>query len=202
MKHFSTAGEWGTLLPYQNGLRLRIPSWVALLLAIPLLVLFAAAFVTQSLPMQLLFGVPAALFLGLWFMSRRVSRHSGLVRINQETKQATFTNRDGSEYTVHFGQFQSIKIERVVAGYTYSWMAVLCGASGNLILEMGYSFQRPLIKRVSPVAAWLGIPVEVSDKKTYLAEWLARPDFRTNPYPSPQHGPNPSFKRDALKRAP
>lgn len=171
MKHFSTVGEWGTLLPYQNGLRLRIPSWVALLLAIPLLALFAAALITQSLPMQLFFGVPAALFLGLWFMSRRVSRHSGLVRINQETKQATFTNRDGSENTVHFGQFQSIKIERVVAGHTYAWMAVLCGTSGNLVLEMGYSFQRSLIKRVSPVATWLGIPVEVSDKTT---EWLAK----------------------------
>jgi hypothetical protein len=202
MKHFSTDGEWGTLQPYRSGLRLRIPSWFALIIAIPLLVLCAAAFVAHSLPAQLLFGVPGALFLVLWFISRRVSRDFGLVRINQKTKLGVFTNRDGSENTVHFGRFQSIKIERVLAGHIHSWMAVLCGDSGNLILEMGYSFQRPLINRVTPVATWLGIPIEVSDRKIYITEWLARPDFRTNPYSSPQHMPNPSFKGDALKRAP
>ncbi len=194
MKHFSTDGAWGTLLSYQSGLRLRIPSWVALVIAIPLLVLSAVAFLGQFLLMQLLFGVPGVLFLVLWFMSRRVSRKFGMIRINREAKLAVFTNRDGSENTVHFGQFQSIKIERVIAGGTYAWMAVLRGDSGNLILEMGYWFQRPLIKRVSPVATWLGIPVEVSDRKTDLTELLVRSDFRTNPYPSLQHRTNPSFK--------
>lgn len=197
MKQFSADGEWGTLLPYSSGLRLRIPSWVALILAIPLLVLCALASIAHSLPLQLLFGVPGILFLALWLMSRRVSNEFGLVRINRDAKLAVFTNRDGTESTVQFGRFLSIKIERVVIGPNYSWMAVLSGESGQLILEMGYSFQRSLIKRVSPVATWLGIPMEVSDKKVYLTEWLATPNFRTNPYSSPKHMPNPSFKRDA-----
>ncbi len=184
MQQFSTDGEWGTLLPYSGGLRWRIPSHLALIPAIPLLVLCGLATIADSVPLQLLFGAPGILFLALWFMTRRASNKFGLVRINRGTKLAVFTNRDGTESTVQFGRFLLIKIERVVIGPNYSWMAVLSGENGQLILEMGYSFQRSLIKRVSPVAAWLGIPIEVSDQKINLTEFLSRPDFRTNPSPS------------------
>jgi len=180
-KHFSTDGKWGKLLPYQKGLRFRIPSWIALLIAAPFLIFFEAAIFTGSVPMQFLFGVPGALFVALWLTSRRISPRFGRVRINKEEKLGVFTNKDGSESTVHFGRFQSINIELLIADRnTYSSMAVLYGETGSLILETGLS--RPsLINRMSPVAAWLEIDIEVSDKKTYLSKLLFKPDFRTDP---------------------
>jgi len=183
MKHFSTVGAWGTLLPYSSGFRLRIPSWVALVAAIPLLALAGLATIARSLPLQLLFGVPGSLFGILWAMSRRVSMNFGLIRINRETREAIFTDRDGSEQSVQFGRFLSIKIERVITGKTYSWRAVLCGTDGNLVLETG-SFQSRLAKWISPIANWLNIPVSVSREDISGIEWLLTPQFRTNPYPN------------------
>ncbi|WP_324780987.1 hypothetical protein [Thiobacillus sedimenti] len=184
MKPFSTDGEWGTLLPYSRGLRMHIPSWVALILALPLLVFAAAGIFAHSIVVQLLFGVPGLLFLALWGMTRRHSKKFGTVRINQNTKVAIFTERDGTETSVQLQRFLSIKIQKVIKLHTYSWMAVLCGESGHLILETDFSFQNSLIKRIAPIGNWLGIPIEVSTEEVNFLDWLSTPDFRTNPYPS------------------
>ena len=189
MNDFSTDGEWGTLLPYSRRLRLRIPSWVALMLAIPFLVFGVMSLIVQSPVVALLFGVPGLLFLLLWVMTRRASKKSGTVRINRITKTAFFTEGDGAETTIPFQRFQSIKIHRLIALNTYSWMAVLCGETSNLILVSGFSFQGSVVKRISPVAQWLGIPIEVSNEDVNILDSFSTPNFRTNPYPSQEKRP-------------
>lgn len=184
MKYFSTAGEWGTLLPYSGGLRMRIPSWAALILAIPLLVFAATGIFTHSIVVQLLFGVPGILFLTLWGMTRRVSKTSGTVRINRSTKTAIFTAVDVTETSVQFQRFLSIKIQKLITLQTYSWMAVLCGETGHLILISGFSFQDSVIKRITPIANWLGIPIEISTEQVNIHDLFSTPGFFTNPYPS------------------
>lgn len=202
MKDFSTDGEWGTLLPYTRGLRLRIPSWIALIPAIPLLVFGVLGLIAHSLVVMLLFGVPGFLFFLLWVMTRHASKKSGTVRINRDTKMAIFTEGDGAETTIEFQRFRVIKVHRLIALNTYSWMAVLCGETSKLLLISGFSFQNSLIKRVSPVAKWLAIPVEVSTEDVNILEWLSTPNVRTNPYQSQQNASDKSSKRDALKRVP
>lgn len=201
MKDFTTDGEWGTLLPYTRGLRLHIPSGVALIPAIPLLIFGVLGLIVHSLVVTLLFGVPGLLFLLLWVMTRRASKKSGTVRINRDTKTAIFTESDGSETAIQFQRFDVIKIHRLITLNTYSWMAVLCGETSNLPLISGFSFQNSVITRVSPVAKWLGIPIEVATEDVNILEWISTPNFRTNPYPSQQGRAKPSLKRDALKRA-
>ena len=137
----------GTLLTYSRRLRMRIPSWVALVLAMPLLVFAIGGIFAHSIVVQLLFGVPGLLFLTLWGMNRRVSMRFGTVRINQNTKVAIFIERDGTETSIRFQRFISIKTQKVIKLQTYSWIAVPCGDSGHLILE-DLSLQDALIKRV------------------------------------------------------
>lgn len=182
MKHFSAEGALATLLPYQGGLRFRFPAWLALVMAIPLLGLAALVAGAGSVVLLLLFGVPGVLFLILWAMSRRTSSDSGLIRIHREQHRAIFTDRDGSEASVCFGRFLSVRIEKVVTGKTYSWRAVLYGSEGCLVLETG-SVRSALIDWVTPVAHWLGIPVELSNQEIDGLAWLLTPRHRLNPYP-------------------
>ena len=175
-------------------MRLRIPSWLALIVAIPLL-MFAAVggfiHTEDAIVLQILFGVPGLLFFLLWIMSRRRSKRFGFVRINRNTRMAFFSESDGTETSVQFQRFLSIRIQKVIKLQGYSWMAVLCGETGNLILELEFSFKNSLIERVAPVGDWLKIPIEVSSESVNFLDWLSTPNFRTNPYPTKIAFPTP-----------
>jgi hypothetical protein len=115
-------------------------------------------------------------------MDRRISKRFGLVRINRDVKLAVFTERNGSETTVKFGRFLSIRIEPVFTPKGRFWRAVLRGIDGNLAIDSGFS-HRGVVGWVSPVAEWLQVPIETSQEGIDVFAWTSSSNRWTNPYP-------------------
>lgn len=188
MRKFVHEGAWGTLHPSKGGMRINIPSWLALLFAIPLLGI-AVLLLVSSLPFIinfLVFWLPGGLFLGLWASSRGVSKDFGLLRINKETTESIFTERDGSQINVVFGHFTSLKIEPVrFANNSIVWRAILCGENCYLVMDGSYS-KNKVIKWFAPLADWLGIELDISSEVVDGSGWMLNPPPRTNPYPDRQ----------------
>ena len=163
-KDFSADGDTGTLKPLHRGLFLNLPSWVALLFAIPLLLLFAITLIFQAgLILPLFLGTSAALFLALWHFSRNASKRVGLIHICRKTGDVSVVQKDGSEQISHLGSFCRIRINKVRSIQGYVWWAFLEGERAELPLSVGFTFSRLLIRKLSPVAEWLRIPIEQSN---------------------------------------
>ena len=184
MSNFSIDGDMGTLQPYNRGLHSRIPAWVALFIAIPLILasLFAAS-VPNTGPWQFIFGIPGGLFFILWVSGRGTSKQYGIIDINKRTVEATLVDRTGCKRTVEFGDFLSIQIERLVTRQGYLWRGVLSGREGNLVLISGVFSQRGVVNWLTPVASWLAIPMKVSETAIDGIKWALMPDREINPYP-------------------
>ena len=163
-KDFSADGDIGALKPLSSGLFLRLPSWVALLFATPLLLLFV---ITLLFPvgfiLPLFFGTSASLLLLLWHFSRKASKRAGLIRIHRKTGDVLVVQKDGSEQLTHLGSFRRIRINKTKLLHGYSWWAFLEGERGELPLSVGFTISRLLIRKLSPVADWLRIPIEQSN---------------------------------------
>lgn len=164
-QEFIVDGDVGTLKPPTSGWFFRFPSWVALVFAIPLLVLFLMSLATYTnFISPMFFGISSSLLFGLWYLSRNVAKTVGLVRIFRNSNKVSIVRRNGSENVAHLGPFKRISIAKVVVVPGYTWGAFLEGESAEFALCAGFTFQRLLIRRIRPVAEWLNIPVEVSDQ--------------------------------------
>lgn len=161
---FRIDGDVGSLKFLRSWFFIQIPSWVALLLAAPLLLLFIASlFIHASFLFPLVFGVSSFLFLLLWQSSRKISIKAGDMRIFKQSGEVSIVQRDGTEQLKQIGNFQCVTIAKVVGFEGYVWMAFLEGEAGELPLSVGFTFRRLLIRRVSPIAEWLRVPIKVSD---------------------------------------
>lgn len=164
-QEFTFDGEVGTLQPPRAGWFFRFPSWVALVFAIPfLLLLLMSLVIFTNFIFPMLFGIASALFIGLWYFSSKVTKDVGLVRIDRNSSKVSIVRRDGSEYEVMLGSFKRISIARVIAMHGYTWGAFLEGESGEFLLCAGFTFRKLLIRRISRAAEWLNVPVEISDE--------------------------------------
>lgn len=175
---FSFNGDVGTLRPPGTGWYMRFPPWIALLIAAPLFLLFAmslAAYTNFIFP--LVFGVSSSLFLGLWYLSRKVAKNAGLVRIFRNSNKVSIVRRDGSENMALLGPFKRISITKVVVMHGYTWGAFLEGESAEFALCAGFTFRTLLIRRISQVAEWLNVPIEISDQ---IKEVDLAGSFRSN----------------------
>lgn len=177
-QEFTVDGDIGTLKPPRSGWFYRFPSWVALVFAIPLLLMFAmslAAYTNFIFP--LIFGTSSSLFLGLWYLSRKVAINAGLVRIFRNSNKVSIVRRDGSENVALLGAFKRISITKVVVMHGYTWSAFLEGESAEVALCAGFTFRSLLVRRISQVAEWLNIPIEISDQ---IKELDLAASFRSN----------------------
>ena len=162
-KEFTVDGEAGTLRPLRSGLFIRFPSWVPLTLALPFLLSFLAALLYGNLIFQLFFGAASFLFLISWYCSRKLAKDAGEIRIFKASGEATIVQRDGTKKVIRLGGFRRITIAKVVVLQNYTWGAFLEGEAAELLLCGGFTFRRRLVRRVSPAAEWLGIPIEISE---------------------------------------
>ncbi|MFA7291266.1 MAG: hypothetical protein WC023_03355 [Rhodocyclaceae bacterium] len=164
-QEFTFDGEVGTLQPPRAGWFFRFPSWVALVFAIPfLLLLLMSLVIYTNFIFPVLFGISSALFIGLWSFSSKVTKDVGLVRIDRKANKVSIVRRDGSEYEVMLGTFKRISIAKVIAMHGYTWGAFLEGESGEFVLCAGFTFRKLLVWRISRAAEWLNIPVTISDQ--------------------------------------
>jgi hypothetical protein len=164
-QEFTIDGDIGLLRPPRTGWFFRFPSWVALVFAIPLLVLFliSSAFYTDFV-FPLFFGLSSSLFFGLWYSSRKIAKNAGLIRIYRNSYGVSIVRKDGSEKEAQLGAFQRISIAKIVVVQGYTWGAFLEGETAEIALCAGFTFRRVLMRRISPIAEWLNIPIEISDQ--------------------------------------
>jgi hypothetical protein len=163
-KEFTVDGEAGTLQPLRSGLFIRFPPWVPLTLSLPFLLSFLAALLYGNLIFQLFFGAASFLFLISWYWSRKLAKDAGKIRIFKESGEASIVQRDGTEKVIRLGGFRRITIAKVVVLQDYTGGAFLEGEAAELLLCGGLTLRGRLIRRVSPVAEWLRIPIEISER--------------------------------------
>ena len=164
-QEFTVDGDVGTLKPPRTGWFFRFPSWVALVFAIPLLLLLLMSLaIYTNFIFPLFFGISSSLFFGLWYLSRKAAKKAGLVRIYRNSNKVSIVRRNGSENEVLLGAFKRISIAKVVVMQGYTWGAFLEGDSAEFALCAGFTFRRILIRRISQVAEWLNVPIEISDQ--------------------------------------
>lgn len=132
-------------------------------LSLPFLLSFLAALLYGNLLFQLFFGAASLLFLISWYWSRKLAKDAGKIRIFKESGEASIVQRDGTEKVKRLGGFRRITIAKVVALQNYTWGAFLEGEEAELLLCGGFTFRRQLVRRVSPAAEWLRIPIEISE---------------------------------------
>ncbi len=182
MHHFTVTKNLGTLKPYTRGLRYRLPSWFALITAIPLLTISFLSVQIKSILFAYIFGISGLLFFTLWFFDQKAVKNANLLCIDNKSKSVEFINGDGYKNLVNFGDFTSIKIEKMNIQNGYIWRATLLGTDNAIVLETGFT-KKQLVKWIRPVSNWLQIPIEISDEIIDGLSWAVTANRKINPYP-------------------
>jgi hypothetical protein len=186
MNHFIINKNFGTLKLYNRWIRYRLPSWFALIIAIPLLAISYLSIQIQSSSISFfisfVFGASGLLFITIWFFDRKTVKNANTLCIDSALKSVEIVNKDGSKTIISIGDFTSISIEKITHPKGYVWRATLVGTDNAVVLETG-STKRQLAKWIKPVSDWLKIPIVFSDKAIDGISWMFQSNPRINPYP-------------------
>jgi hypothetical protein len=172
MPQLTINGDRGSLPAYPgDGMLLRIPCWIAFVLATPLTAIgILGLALAPSIVTVALAGFAAVPFL-FAFRCRSFARRAPL-QILRSDRVVFVLDVRGRVHEIKAGEFVSIDLELVRGANLSAWRAVLRGTERNVVLASGASSQRKLADWIQPVSAWLHVPVVQTERVIDGVAWV------------------------------